>query len=303
MGAQAIGVDIGGTNSSYGLVDRGGRVLQRGSRPTDRGDPRATVDGLCRALSAIAPRDLAGIGVGAPNGNYYRGTVELAPNLDWPDRVQLDEMFRAHFDVPVFVTNDANAAALGEWRFGAARGLRDFLVVTLGTGLGSGFVSGGRLVYGHDGFAGELGHTTVVPDGRPCGCGRRGCLETYASATGIVTTMRELRPEDSRPLTAEEISAAAAADDALALRAFDETARMLARGLATAVAVTSPEKIVLLGGLARAGELLLAPTRRHLEVELYPVFRGKVELTLSGLDDDDAAILGAAALLWSEVGD
>jgi glucokinase len=217
--------------------------------------------------------------------------------------IRLRDAFSKHVSEPVFVTNDANAAAIGEMLYGATKGIGDSIVVTLGTGVGSGFVSGGRLIYGHDGFAGELGHTIIEEDGRRCGCGRRGCLETYASATGFVRTSREMmKLGDADELSPEDVTEAAKRDDPTALAIFDFTAKKLAIGLANAVAITSPKRIVLFGGLARAGDLILAPTRRYLDRYLLNLYAGKVDLVTSGLADRNAAILGAAALAWQELG-
>jgi glucokinase len=312
----ALGVDLGGTNTKWGLVDRSGNCVHAGSEPTaDFAGPRELAAGVHAAAIAVLPQlgdaRVAGIGIGAPNGNYHRGTVEYPPNLPWPGVTPLAAMFAERFALPAVLTNDAKAAALGEGLFGAARGLTDYLVVTLGTGLGSGFVAGGQLLYGHDGFAGELGHTTVERDGRPCGCGRLGCLETYASATGLVRTVREwLHPAERRSplrdlapdqLTAKAIAQAAAAGDALALDAFEYTARILGLALANAVAITSPQAIVLFGGLAQAGDVLMRPLREHFEASLHTLWRGKVELRVSELHDHNAGVLGAAALLWAEL--
>jgi glucokinase len=255
---------------------------------------------------------LAGIGLGAPNGHFERGTIEDPPNLSW-GRVEVRAELGAMWGVPVAVTNDANAAALGEGLFGAARGMRDFLVITLGTGLGSGIVANGELIYGHSGFAGELGHTIVTHGGRPCGCGLRGCLETYVSATGLRRTVQErletcstastLRALTTDRLTARAVHEAAEAGDPIALEALAFTGTLLGRKLADAVAHTSPEAIFLFGGLANAGELLFAPVRAALEENLYPLYRGTVRVLPSGVAQGQAAILGAAALIWKEMGE
>ena len=311
-----LGIDIGGTNTKLGYVDRSGRCLAEGGLPTCADQPpepffqrlRAAAQALWTPLAGTFR--LTGIGVGAPNGHFERGTIEDPPNLSW-GRVELRAELSASWGVPVAVTNDANAAALGEQLFGAARGMRDFLVITLGTGLGSGIVVNGELVYGHSGFAGELGHTIVEYGGRPCGCGLRGCLETYVSATGLRNTVLErleasgaspLRALGPDQLTARAIHEAALAGDPIALDAFARTGTTLGRKLADAVAHTSPEAIFLFGGLANAGELLLAPVRAALEANLYPLFRGTVRLLPSGVPQGQAAILGAAALIWKERG-
>lgn len=315
MTEVCAGIDIGGTNTVFGLVDRAGEVLAEEALPT--GGERsfaAFVETICKRLRAsIAVHEVAlrAIGIGAPNANYLDGTIPHAPNLPWGGELPLGRLVGEHFpEVTVHVTNDANAAAQGELLYGGARGLRDFLMITLGTGLGGGLVVDGRLVHGHDGFAAELGHIVIDWQGRPCGCGRLGCLETYASATGLVTTARERLTESDYPsllrdlpkLDAPAISAAARAGDALAGEVFESTGRWLGRALANTVAVTSPARIFLFGGLARAGNLLLEPTRRHFEQSLLEVYSGKVRLELSELMDRNAAVLGAAALAWDHSG-
>ena len=311
----ALGIDIGGTNTALGYFDRSGRCLGATSIPT-RSDqpPEACILRLHAAAQALlatlpgAPR-LAGIGVGAPNGNYYRGTIENPPNLSW-GQVDLRGALSGYWaGLPIAVTNDANAAAFGELLFGAGQGLHDFMVITLGTGLGTGIVVNGQLVHGHSGFAGELGHCIVEPGGRPCGCGLRGCLETYASATGLARTARELLAAgpatpgglDPEALSAQQICAAALAGDPIAREAFRITGTILGRKLADAVALTSPEAIFLFGGLAKAGELILEPTRRALDENLFHVFRGTVQVLPSGVPEGHAAVLGAAALIWKEL--
>jgi glucokinase len=308
------GIDIGGTNSEIGLIDREGNLLFT-ARLSTRAYP----------LPALFAKDLAvavnkglqetgtllkGIGIGAPSANYYTGSIDRAPNMPWPGIIPLAKMMKDETQVPCVITNDANAAALGEQLFGAAKFMRDFVVVTLGTGLGSGFVTNNEVIYGHDGFAGELGHVIVERNGRLCNCGRKGCLETYVSATGIVTTAKEwleFEGEDSRlkkipvqQLESRHIAEAAAKGDLLALRIINYTAELLGLALANMVAITSPSHIFLYGGLAKAGELLLAPTRRYFEENLLRNYSGKVTIELSGLPDN-AAVLGAAALAWKEV--
>ncbi len=305
-----LGIDIGGTNTAVGLVDSKGKLLQRFSIPTSQ-TPAALVDAVKAAYIACTLKeyDLKGVGIGAPNGNYYKGTVEFAPNLSWKGVVPLAEMFASVFSVPAWLTNDANAAAIGEMQFGAAKGIKDFIMITLGTGLGSGVVVNGEVVYGHDGFAGELGHIVYDYDGRSCGCGRRGCLETYASATGIVRTAEEWLTNASVSsslrnntiITAKGIAVAAENGDELALEIFDFTAKILGRQLADAVAFTSPETIFLFGGLANAGDLLMQPLKRHFEESLLQIFKGKIKLAFSALPEGDAAVLGAASLAWHEL--
>lgn len=311
MSPLALGIDIGGTNTAFGLVDRKGKLHFSGNIRTR---DFHTAEGLARQIyeeiipKLSSPGELAGIGIGAPNGNFHQGTIEFAPNLQWKGVIPLGEIFQKVFGLPTKVTNDANAAAMGEMQFGVAQNMKDIVVVTLGTGVGSGFVCHGQVLYGHSGMAGELGHVIVEPNGRQCGCGRKGCLETYASVTGFKRTVALLQEQRSdlhaEPQTSlEEISAKTVSDeaqngDALALKAFDFTAQYLARGMATAVAITSPEAIVLAGGLARTGALLTAPLNIHLNNELLVIHRGKVPVLLSGLLDQNAAILGAAALGW-----
>jgi glucokinase len=311
-----LGVDIGGTNTAMGYVDRKGQLLIETTMATEAHNP---AEGFFERLHKQAEDlfgeiknkcSLLGVGLGAPNANYYKGTIEQPPNLSW-GFVNVVEKLRKWYQVPVVLTNDANAAALGEMLFGSAKGMKDFIVITLGTGLGSGIVSNGKLIYGHDGFAGEIGHTTVDPNGRKCGCGRRGCLETYASATGICRTVREMIPKYDKPselsqinpdeLTSKKIFEAAKRGDALALEAFDKTGYYLGLKLADSVAHTSPEAIILFGGLAAAGDLIFNPTKKYLEENLLGIFRNKVRLMPSGLTKGNTAILGAAALIWNEL--
>ncbi len=312
--AVAAGIDIGGTNTAIGLVDRDGQVLATQSLPTrsypDPGDFVRSVAGMtCALLDRLdRPAELVGVGIGAPNGNHYRGTVEFAPNLQWKGVIPLAELFAAELERPVYLDNDANAATMGEMIYGAAKGMRDFILITLGTGVGSGIVANGKMIRGHDGFAGELGHTIVLPEGRTCGCGRRGCLETYVSATGVKRTiverlakgtedssLREIAPDR---ITSKLIYEAAMAGDAVANEAFRETGRILGLALANAVAYTSPEAIFIFGGLAKAGDLLFGPTIEHFEANLLAVYRGKVAIRPSALPDFEAAILGASAMVW-----
>lgn len=311
-----LGIDIGGTNTALGYIDRTGRCLAETTMLTHSGQPpsdyfqRLHAAAVALWKSTFTDHRLAGIGVGAPNGNYYRGTIENPPNISW-GCVDVRKQMAAHWDVPVAVTNDANAAAFGELMFGSGKGMRDFIVITLGTGLGSGIVVNGDLVHGHSGFAGEIGHTIVEPGGRLCGCGLRGCLETYASATGLLQTARELleaRPASSPlrsvpgdELTSKAIYEAARDGDPIAREAFNITGTILGRKLADSVAHTSPEAIFLFGGLASAGTLIFEPARRALEENLFHVFKGTVKLLPSGTPQGRAAILGAAALIWKEL--
>jgi glucokinase len=249
-----------------------------------------------------------GIGIGAPNGNYYNGTIENAPNLPWKGIIPLTKMFEERLGIPAALTNDANAAAVGEMTYGAARGIRDFIMITLGTGVGSGIIINGQLVYGHDGFAGELGHVNAVRDGRLCGCGRKGCLETYCSATGVARTAREIlaaRTDESllRAIPVEEITSkdvydAAKKGDKIAQEIFEFTGTMLGRAFADFIAFSSPAAIVLFGGLAKSGDFLLKPIQKAIDENVMPAFHGKTKLLVSELKDSDAAVLGASALAW-----
>lgn len=318
MKKVAVGIDIGGTNSAYGLVDEQGNILCEGVFPT-RNFPDADLYieelyiGIQNLLKTSNQEfELIGVGIGAPNGNYYKGTIEFAPNLPWKGTINLVEKMGRFFPtLPVIVTNDANAAAVGEMVYGGAKGMKDFLVVTLGTGLGSGFVANGQLIYGHDGFAGELGHVTVSHTGRVCGCGRKGCLETYVSATGIKRTIFKLMADsiaDSEfrhitynDLTAEMITKAALNGDPLAIEAYEYTGMLLGRAPADAVSITSPEAIFLFGGLAKAGKYIFEPTKKYMEMHMMPIFRNKVKLLPSGIDGKNAAVLGASALAWQHM--
>jgi len=311
-----LGVDIGGTNTAFGYVDRDGNLLAEAVMKTEA---HRTSDEFFGRLHAEAEKlftskknqlKLVGIGLGAPNGNYYKGTIEQPPNLSWK-YVDVVATLKRWYSIPIVLTNDANAAALGEMLFGAAKGMKDFIVITLGTGLGSGIVSNGELIYGHDGFAGEIGHTVVDPNGRQCGCGKRGCLEAYASASGICRTVIELLKEPAPPselreinpesITSKIIFEAAQRGDKLALEAFDRTARYLGWKLADSIAHTSPEAIILCGGLAAAGDFIFTPTKKYMEEFLLNIFKNKVRLLPSGLPPGNSAILGAAALIWKEL--
>ena len=314
MTKVAVGIDIGGTNTVYGLIDKSGNCFEQGKiSTTSFSSPELLVAAIANEISFLLTKDttleLAGIGVGAPNGNYQNGTVEYAPNLHWKGIVNLVNLFNIHFKVPVFVTNDANAAAIGEMTYGEAKNLTDFLLVTLGTGLGSGFVANGKLICGHDGFAGELGHVIIDQNGRICGCGRKGCLETYASATGIVKTANEMLLMDGNKsslnalstITSEEIAKAADEGDQLALAIFDYTANKLGFGLANVVPITSPKAIILFGGLTNAGTLLTKPLKQYFEGYLLKIYQNKIDIIISKLKNNQAAILGASALVWNEL--
>jgi len=313
----AIGIDIGGTNTDFGFIDSKGKCYIKKNIQTNKtNNIESFLDSLCcelkKAITGLGANfEIKGIGIGAPNGNFFTGKIEFAPNLNWKRVVPLVKLIEKKMHLPAVMTNDANAAAYGEMIYGAAKGMKDFIVITLGTGLGSGIVINGEMVYGHDGFAGELGHTVVDPDGRLCGCGKKGCLETYASATGIVRTMIEmlderkekssLRKISKSKLTSKDIFLAAKAGDKLALEAFDITGKYLGIKLADAVAFSSPEAIILFGGLARAGKYIFDPTKKNMEKYLLDVFKNKVALLPSGLDKENAAVLGAAGMVWKHI--
>lgn len=318
MKEVVVGIDIGGTFTKFGIVDREGNCMAENSVSTNSDETNGIGEYLNMLAKAIKTQldtipnvELKGIGIGAPNGNYYKGTIEHAPNLKWKGIVPFVELFKRHFNVPIVLTNDANAAAIGEMIYGGAKGMKDFIVITLGTGLGSGIVANGELIYGNDGFAGELGHTIVFPEGRTCGCGRKGCLETYASATGLRRTAFQIMANstDDSPLrnitfndiTSEMIANAAKSGDKVALDAFEYTASLLGYKLADTVTHTSPEAIFLFGGVAKAGDLILVPTKQHLEKNLLPIFKNKVQVLLSGLSDVNAAVMGASAMAWKEL--
>lgn len=313
----ALGIDIGGTNTAFGIIDRNGNFITEGNIPTSKHEDindylRELYLGIEKIYEPIKDEyKIIGIGVGAPNGNYYKGSIEFAPNLRWNHFIPLVDMIKEYYpELPVFLTNDANAAAIGEMVYGGAKGMKNFIMVTLGTGLGSGFVANGELVYGHDGFAGELGHVIVAPDGRQCGCGRKGCLETYVSATGVKRTVykmlakytypSELRAIPFNDLTAKMVCDAAHKGDPIAINVFKYSGKMLGEALANAVAITSPEAIFLMGGLAKAGDLIFEPTKDHMELNMLSIFSNKVKLLPSQLDKN-VAIYGAAALVWNEL--
>ena len=310
-----IGIDVGGQTSKCGIVDARGTVLAQTVIRSDETDkPEEFVASLAEALNHIiadanAEGRIRGIGVGAPNGNYYTGTIESAPNLMWGhDKVELAKMLSEQMNgIPVSLTNDANAAAVGEMTYGAARGMKNFIMITLGTGVGSGIVINGEVVYGHDGFAGELGHTCAVRhNGRACGCGKTGCLEAYCSATGVARTAREWlemtdEPSELRSLdkiTSKDVYDAAKDGDKLALKIFEYTGRILGEKLADFIEFSAPEAIVLFGGLARSKEFLTEPILNAMNANVLPLWRNKVKLVYSSLKESDAAILGASALAW-----
>ncbi len=312
-----LGIDIGGTYTRFGLVDHHGKIHLEDEIPTT-GYP--TIEKFIKALHEYVTVQMkklkpefrvSGIGVGAPNGNYYTGSIENAPNLAWKGKIEFVKLMEKQFGFPTVVTNDANAAAFGEMLFGDAPDLKNFLMITLGTGLGSGLVVNGDLIYGHDGFAGELGHVRAVTNGRQCGCGKRGCLETYVSATGIKRTVFELLAEeivDSEfrkvpfsKLKPKMITAFAEDGDPIAVKAFERTGFLLGRSLADTVAHISPARIFLFGGLAKAGDWIIAPTKKSMEEHLLPIYQNKIDIVPSALLNKNIAVLGAAALIWKRL--
>ena len=296
MKKVAAGIDIGGTNTVFAWISEVGEIQWSNSvSTTSFSNAKALVSEVCNQLKSNLSGEAVGLGVGAPSANFYTGCIEFAPNLKWGDVVPLREYFVDEMQLPTIVTNDANAAAIGEQVYGVAKGMKDFMMVTLGTGLGSGFVVNGEMIYGHDGFAGELGHTIIEPNGRPCGCGRKGCLETYASATGMEQTALEMTGEKYSSKTVAE---AAEKGEEWALEAFDFTAQKLGLSLANSIAITRPEAVVLFGGLAQAGDLLFIPTKKYMEENLLHNYQDKIPLLASALPQSDAAVLGASALIW-----
>jgi glucokinase len=312
-----LGIDIGGTNTKVGIVDREGDCLANSVLPTRADEPVEfflprlyhTIDALMQPVEDTV--ELLGIGIGAPNANYYTGLIEQPANLSWKNRTPLAQLVSDQYNVPVKLTNDANAAAIGEMKFGVAKDMKNFVVLTLGTGLGSGIVVNGEVLYGADGFAGEFGHVIVNTQGRMCGADRRGCLEAYVSATGICRTVyklladypwkSELRDIPFNDLTAERITEAALNKDRIAIEAFEYTGRIFGMKLADLVAILSPEAIILFGGLTRAKEHLFEPTQRYMEQFMFPIFRNKVKVLSSGLEGANTAILGASALMWNDI--
>ena len=312
-----IGIDLGGTGTKFGIVNRDGNVLFSSEISTKKHSTiESFIDELYTELSVLIEKAggtgrIKGIGVGAPNGNFYTGTIEYAPNLPWKGVIPLAELLEVKFQLPVTLTNDANAAAIGEMMYGAAQGMKDFIMITLGTGVGSGIVANGQLIYGHDGFAGELGHTIVIPDGRyHPGTEKKGPLEAYASATGVRRTAIEMLDNDNNPsllrnipqdkLDSKAVYEAAIQGDKIALEVFKFTGKILGLSLANAIMFSSPEAIILFGGLTKAGEYILKPTRESMEENLIKVFQNKVKILVSHLKESDAAILGASALAWEK---
>lgn len=310
-----IGLDLGGTNSVFGVVDSKGEIIATTSIKTQA---YPSVDQYVmesvKAVKQIAEQvggmeKIRAMGIGAPCGNYYKGTIEHAANLVWAKGiVPLANMFVNELGIPVVVTNDAKAAAMGEMKYGVAVGMNNFVELTLGTGVGSGIVANGQLIYGFDGFAGELGHMIVEPDGRPCGCGRKGCLETYCSATGVVRTAIAMLEESSEAtslrdiatdkLTSYEVYKAAMAGDAMAQEVFKQTGRRIGIACANIATFLSPEAFIFFGGLAQAGELLLRPIEEAYNENVLSLYKGKARFLMSGLDGAKAAILGASAIAW-----
>lgn len=311
-----IGLDLGGTNSVFGIVDSRGEIKATTAiRTQGYAGVDEYVDAAVDALQVIIEQvggieQIKAMGIGAPNGNYYNGTIEFAPNLSWgrDGIVPLADMFSKRLNIPVALTNDANAAAIGEMTYGVARGMKNFIVITLGTGVGSGIVVNGQLVYGSDGFAGELGHTIIRKDGRPCGCGRKGCLECYCSATGVARTAREMLDTTDEPsllrelnrdeITSLDVSIAAGKGDALAKRIYEFTGEILGEACSDFTAFSSPEAFIFFGGLTKAGDLLMDPIKRAYDEHVLKIFKGKAKFLVSGLDGSSAAVLGASAIGW-----
>lgn len=323
MKKVAIGIDIGGTNTAIGVVDPEGNVMVKSNIPTPaHGDINLYITDMAVAIKELTKSvkllnqdiEILGIGIGAPNGNYYSGTIEYAPNLSFKGVVPFVQLLREHFRelAALALTNDANAAAIGEMIYGGAKGMKNFVMFTLGTGVGSGIVVNGDLVYGHDGFAGECGHSTLVPGGRVCGCGGLGHLEAYCSAPGMKRTAFELlsyyNANDSllagksfNELDSKMIYDAAREGDKIALEVFDKTGAWLGQGLADTVHHLSPEAIFLFGGPTASGDYIFKPTREHMEKHLLPIFKDKIKILPSELNPGDAAIVGASALVWKEI--
>ena len=317
--SYVVGIDIGGQSAKLGVVDARGNVLsQTVVKSNDTTDINVFIEHLCTAVEQIikdaklTKDQILGIGVGAPNANYYKGTIEHAVNLTFCGKdlvLPFADMVTKRIGLPVRLTNDVNAAAIGEMTYGATRGMKDFIVIALGTGVGSGIVVGGQLLYGHDGFAGELGHVTMVREnGRQCGCGKKGCLETYTSATGEARTAREMLEKTNKPsllrnipaasISSKDVAEAAQKGDALAKEIFEFTGNMLGAALADFIAFSAPEVIVLFGGLTKSGNLILDPVLKSMNENVMPIWKNKVKVVFSQLKESDAAILGASALAW-----
>ena len=309
-----IGLDLGGTNSEFGIVDQNANIIASTRVKTaGHGDVYQYVDDCVAALRPIIEKvggieKIHAMGIGAPNGNYYTGCIEFAPNLPWKGNIPLAQMFSERLGIPVRLTNDANAAAMGEMQYGVAKGMQNFIMITLGTGVGSGIVCNGQMVLGCDGMAGELGHVIVEKDGRQCGCGRKGCLECYCSATGIARTAREIVEKTDKPTILRDIprdqidglaiTQAARNGDAVALEIFEYTGRILGEACANFAAFSSPEAFVFFGGLSKAGDLIMNPIKKAYEENVLQIYKGKAKLLVSELDGAGAAVLGASALGW-----
>lgn len=319
MKPYVIGLDLGGTNAVFGIVDARGEIKATTAIKTQQYDTaEAFIEASVNALQPIIEQvggieTIKAMGIGAPNGNYYNGTIEIAPNIKWAHEcvVPLAKMFSEQLNnIPVAITNDANAAAIGEMVYGVARGMKNFIVLTLGTGVGSGVVVNGQLVYGCDGFAGELGHVTMVrgEEGRMCGCGRTGCLEAYCSATGVARTAKELLSKTDRPsllrdiniadITSLDVSIAASKGDELAKEIYEFTGHMLGEACADFATFCSPEAFIFFGGMTKAGDLIMEPIKKAYEAHVMPIYRGKAQFLVSGLDGASAAVLGASAIGW-----
>ena len=312
-----IGLDLGGTNSVFGIVDENANVLATTSiRTAGQNDLNLYMDAAIGALQPMIDKvggieNIHGMRIGAPNGNFYTGNIEYAPNLPWKGIVPFSKLFKERLGVPVVLTNDANAAALGEMTYGVAKGMKNFIMITLGTGVGSGIVINGQLVYGCDGFAGELGHVTVdySEKARLCGCGRRGCLEAYCSATGVARTAKEILSETDKPsslrdipideITSRDVSIAAEHGDEVALDIYKFTGELLGKSCANFTAFSSPEAYVFFGGLTKAGNLLMDPIKKAYDEHVMEIYKGKAKMLISQLDDAQAAVLGASALAWN----
>lgn len=309
-----IGLDLGGTNSEFGIVDQNANIVASTRVKTaGHGDINQYVDDCVAALRPVI-EEVGGIekihamGIGAPNGNYYSGSIEFAPNLPWKGQIPLAQMFSERLGIPVRLTNDANAAAMGEMQYGAARGMQNFIMITLGTGVGSGIVVNGQMVLGCDGMAGELGHVIVEKNGRQCGCGRKGCLETYCSATGVARTAREIIEKTDKPtllreipldkIESKDVAIAAGKGDEVAKEIFEETGRILGEACANFAAFSSPEAFIFFGGLTKAGDLIMDPIKRAFDANVLTIFRNKAKFIVSELDGAGAAVLGASALGW-----
>ncbi|MPQ48504.1 ROK family protein [Marinifilum sp. N1E240] len=316
MEKLAVGIDIGGTYTVFGLVDRNGNIVEEGEFYTKNfSDFNLFIDELFTKIKSLLSTcknefEIVGVGVGAPNANFYNGFIQDASNLPWKGKLPLGDMLKELFQLPVYITNDANASAIAEMIYGGAKGLSNFMVLTLGTGLGSGIVINNELVYGHSGFAGEIGHIIARPEGRQCGCGRYGCLETYVSATGIKRTVSkllakysyssELRSIPYNKMSAKRLANAAYKGDKIAIEAFEFTGKILGMALANVIALNNPQSIFLTGGLSKAGDLILKPTKYHMEENLLSVFEGMTNLKLTSVNGN-SGILGSSAMVWKLV--